>query len=119
MQCMGLVFAACIFLQFLKNANLEVLGSSAACYIQMEWLIFSNTRGNYLWLLPLEIQHNYDNRACIYFNHLAQRETIFLLYEKENKKLNRQPKEYAAPEEQSNVWATIETYISASVFLSF
>ena len=38
------------------------------------------------------------------FNHLAQRETIFLLYEKETKKLNRQPKEYAAPEEQSNVW---------------
>ena len=34
------------------------------------------------------------------------------LYEKENKKLNRQPIEYAAPEEQSNVWAAIETYIS-------
>ena len=53
---------------FLKNANSEVLGPSAACYIQMEWLIFSNTSSNYFWLVPLEIQHNYDNRACIYLN---------------------------------------------------
>ena len=53
----------------------------------------------------------------VYFKHLAQRETTFLLQEKENNKLYQEPKEYAAPEKQSNVWAAIETYISDSVFL--
>ena len=62
---------------FLKNANSEVLGSSAACYIRMEWLIFSNTSSNYFWLVPLEIQHNYGNRACIYLTFSTKRKNIF------------------------------------------